>query len=82
MGGVPIEYGGNGSPGWVVVTRIGTCMCKSRKMLIKLMKNCGSHLKIDGWVMVPRPGDKESSRETIVGGKMGGPALQGLAHAQ
>src|SRR5258708_27966543 len=45
------------------------------------MKNCESCLKIDGWVMVPRPGNKESSREMIVGGKMGRPALQGLACA-
>ena len=37
-------------------------------------------MRFNGWVMVPRPGDKESSREMIVGGKMGRPALQGLAH--
>ena len=45
------------------------------------MKKHESCLRFDGWVMVPRPGDKELSREMIVGGKMGGPALQGLAHA-
>ena len=48
---------------------------------IKFDKNVCLPSKTDGWVKVPRPGNKESSRETIVGGKRGGPALEGLVSA-
>ncbi len=41
----------DGSPGWVVVTRLGVHMHKKSKMLIEFDKKCECHLKIDGWAM-------------------------------